>query len=98
MTYRLHVSPVVHLEIASIYRYREDNLSSGAGDRFLKALSDCYEAILANPYGFQIRKGLYRHAPLRRLKYRVVYEVEGDTIFVYQVRHTSRRPSKRFGP
>ncbi len=30
--------------------------------------------------------------------FRVVYDVVGTNITVYQVRHTSRRPSKRFGP
>lgn len=35
---------------------------------------------------------------LHKLKYRVVFDVEGDTVFVYQVRHTSRKPSKKFGP
>ncbi len=32
------------------------------------------------------------------LPYRVVYGVEEDTIYVYQIRHTSRKPNKRFGP
>ena len=35
---------------------------------------------------------------LQRLKYRVVYRVDGSAIYVVQVRHTSRKPSKRFGP
>jgi hypothetical protein len=30
--------------------------------------------------------------------YRVVFVIEDNTVFVYQIRHTSRRPSKRFGP
>jgi len=59
---------------------------------------DFYASIKADPYGFQLRKGGYRHAMLHRLKYRVVFEVEGNKVFVYQVRHTSRKPSKKFGP
>jgi len=59
---------------------------------------DFYASIKADPYGYQLRKGAYRHAMLHRLKYRVVFEVEGNTVFVYQVRHTSRKPSKKFGP
>jgi mRNA-degrading endonuclease RelE of RelBE toxin-antitoxin system len=35
---------------------------------------------------------------LHRLKYRVVYEVASGTVYVYQVRHASRRPSRKFGP
>jgi len=61
-------------------------------------LSDFYKDILSNPCGYRIRKDPYRHAVLRRLRYRVVFEVEGNTVYVYQVRHTSRKPSKNFGP
>jgi hypothetical protein len=28
----------------------------------------------------------------------VVFTIDGDTVYVYQIRHTSRRPSKQFGP
>lgn len=98
MKYRLEVAPNVHKEVAQIYLYREKNQGKGSGSRFLEALTECYNAILANPFGYQVRKYSYRHASLRRLKYRVVYEVEGNTVYVYQVRHTSRKPSKKFGP
>jgi len=98
MKYRLEASPKVHQEVARIYLYREKNQSKGTGDRFLKALQSCYKDIITNPYGYQVRKDPYRHAMLHRLKYRVVYEVDGQTVFVYQVRHTSRRPSRKFGP
>ncbi len=35
---------------------------------------------------------------LHRLKYRLVYKVEGQLVSVVQVRHTSRKVSKKFGP
>lgn len=40
----------------------------------------------------------YRHAMLRRLRYRVEFAVIGQDVVVFQVRHTSRKPSKKFGP
>ncbi|MBS1568466.1 MAG: type II toxin-antitoxin system RelE/ParE family toxin [Bacteroidetes bacterium] len=98
MKYRLEVSPKVHLEVARIYLYREKNQGKGTGDRFLKALQGCYKDILSNPHGHQVRKAPYRHAMLHKLKYRVVYEVDVNTVYVYQVRHTSRKPSKKYGP
>jgi len=51
----------------------------------------------ANP-SLQKRKGNYRHLVLHKLPYRVAFEVEEGTVYVYQVRHTSRKPSKKFGP
>lgn len=98
MKYRLDVAPRVNKEVVEIYAYREADQGKGSAERFMKALNDCYDRISANPYGYQIRKAPFRHAMLHRLKYRVVYKVEGDLISVVQVRHTSRRPSKRFGP
>ena len=97
MKYALQVDPKVVKEVRMVYQYREGE-KKGSGDRFIDALVDCYASIKANPYGSQVRKGGYRHAMLHKQKYRVVYEVEGNTVFVYQVRHTSRRPSKKFGP
>jgi len=35
---------------------------------------------------------------LHKLRYRLVYRVHGSVVYVVQVRHTSRKPSKRFGP
>lgn len=82
MKYRLEAAPNVHKEVAQIYLYREKNQGKGSGSRFLEALTECYKAILANPFGHQVRKYAYRHAPLHKLKYRVVYEVEGNTIYI----------------
>ena len=67
-------------------------------DRFMTALGECYDSIRSNPYGYQLRKGNFRHVRLRKFPYRVVYEVDGQDVFIYRVVHTSRRPSKKFGP
>ncbi|HMN04510.1 MAG TPA: type II toxin-antitoxin system RelE/ParE family toxin [Flavobacteriales bacterium] len=97
MKYRLRVDPKAIQEMWDVYHYREGE-KRGQGERFIDELVECYASIKANPHGYQVRKGHYRHAYLRKLKYRVVYEVEGNDIFVYQVRHTSRKPSRKFGP
>ncbi|MBL0127536.1 MAG: type II toxin-antitoxin system RelE/ParE family toxin [Flavobacteriales bacterium] len=72
--------------------------SPGEGLRFLNELERCYRYIRDFPHGFQERRGRFRHAMLDVFPYRVVYEVDGGTIHVYQIRHASREPSKRFGP
>ncbi|MBX2971607.1 MAG: type II toxin-antitoxin system RelE/ParE family toxin [Flavobacteriales bacterium] len=61
-------------------------------------MDECYDSILANPYRYAVREGAFRHAMLHKLKYRVVYRIKDQTVYVVQVRHTSRRPSKRYGP
>lgn len=68
------------------------------GDRFMAALRESYDSIQTNPYGYHVRKGNFRHVLLRKFPYRVVYEVEGEDVFIYRVIHTSRKPGKRYGP
>jgi len=46
----------------------------------------------------QKRKGDFRHVMVEKFPYRVVFIVEDNTVYVYQIRHTRRGPSKRFGP
>lgn len=97
MKYTLDIHPRVTQEAGKVHAYRE-NEREGAGDRFLQALDECYDSILANPHRYGVRKGPFHHALLRKMKYRVVYRVKGGTVYVVQVRHTSRKPSKRYGP
>ena len=97
MKYTLDLDPQAVKEAAGIYVHRERE-KKGSGDRFLDALLDCYARIKANPFGYQKRKGEFRHAMLHRLKYRLVYRIQGSVVYVVQVRHTSRQPSKKFGP
>jgi len=98
MKFILRILPSVTKEAREVYQYREKEQGKGSGNRFVFALNDCYDRILSNPYAFQTRKGPFRHVMLHRLKYRVVFKVEGDVISVVQVRHTQRKPSKKFGP
>lgn len=97
MKYTLQLDPKAVKEVRQVHDHRELE-KKGSGDHFVNAILACFDQIKINPYSYQLRKGDYRHALLPKLKYRVVYEVERDIIFVYQIRHTSRKPSKKFGP
>ncbi|MBK9598121.1 MAG: type II toxin-antitoxin system RelE/ParE family toxin [Flavobacteriales bacterium] len=65
---------------------------------FLKALEKCYRAIEKDPLRYPPGRASFRYAFMKDFPYRVVYEVDEDIIRIYQVRHTSRKPSSRFGP
>ncbi|MBP8823849.1 MAG: type II toxin-antitoxin system RelE/ParE family toxin [Flavobacteriales bacterium] len=97
MSYKLRIRLAAQAEAARIHDWYEAR-SKGLGGRFADALEECLQSIQRNPTGLQIRKGKYRHDLVSRFPYRVVYTLDGDTVFVYQIRHTSRRPSKPFGP
>lgn len=85
-------------DASDIYSWYEKR-SSGLGVRFLMALDELYALIEINPYAFQVRKDNFRHAFVHGFpRYRISYDVSDATVTVYQVRHTSQKPSKRYGP
>lgn len=94
--YRVIVQPEAQEEV-DVIRTDQNGLDPKRGRRFIQAFEACLRELNAHPL-VQKRKGNYRHLMLNGLPYRVVFEVEGNTVFVYQVRHTSRRPSSKFGP
>ena len=98
MSYKLVVEDAAVEDAAEIHRWYEQQ-RPGLGMQFLIALDECYTFIRSNPQGKQVRKGIYRYAQVAGFRYyRVVYAVDDHTVTVYQVRHTSRKPSKKFGP
>jgi plasmid stabilization system protein ParE len=97
MSRRFTVQPEAQREIADIYDHLE-GLRPSLGDRFVDALEVSFGYIRQFPFGYQVRRGHYRHAMIEGFDYRVVFVVDGKDIYVYQVRHTSRRPIRAFGP
>ncbi|HRF81875.1 MAG TPA: type II toxin-antitoxin system RelE/ParE family toxin [Flavobacteriales bacterium] len=97
MRYTLIVQPEAEADAAEIFDHLEE-ITPGLGHRFLNALEKLYRYIEQFPFGFQKRRMEYRHGYLRRFPYRAAYVVEGDTVYVYQVRHTSRDVDPEFGP
>ena len=96
MNYKVLVLPEATEEVGEIFAFYEGE-KSGLGIRFQKALDKCYHGLSLNPSG-QKRKGNFCHAMVDKFPYRIVYEVHRKLVIVYQVRHTSRKPSKKFGP
>ena len=94
--YEVIVQPEAQAEIEAIRKYQNE-IDPKRARRFLLALEECLRE-LGDLATFQKRKRSFRHVMLKELPYRVVFEIEGDKVFIYQVRHTSQRPSKRFGP
>jgi len=68
------------------------------GVRFMAELKECYDSIEADPRGYQIRKGDFRRVMLRKFPYRVVYEVEGQDVFIYRMIHVKRKPHPKYSP
>ena len=91
------VQPEAHAEVIEIFDHLEE-VKPGLGHRFLDQLEECFDLIRQYPIGFQIRWKHYRYGYLEGFDYRVVYMIDGDHVYIYQVRHTARDVSPEFGP
>lgn len=64
----------------------------GLGDRFDKTVLAALEHLTTVAARYQVRDNGFRYAPVIRFPYRIVFELDRDTVVVYNIYHTSRRP------
>jgi mRNA-degrading endonuclease RelE of RelBE toxin-antitoxin system len=77
------------------YCYYESR-KSGLGDRFLNELSQLYEKLKEHPnyYSFTSEKKTTRSVALKTFLYRIIYEIEGEELYVYAVYHFRKNPDE----
>jgi len=73
---------------------RYDLEKQGLGDRFDKAVVTALEHLITVAAKYQVRENGFRYAPVTKFPYRIVFELDGDAVVVYNIHHTSRRPLK----
>ena len=96
MSFRLVIHPKA-IDQAEIYQYCR-GIRQALAYLFDQVLNACYIFIEQNPTGNQVRAREYWHALIKGFRYRMVYAIRGELVVVYQVRHTRRKPSTKFGP
>lgn len=96
MKYELEIKAVVIRQAAEVYDHYQRNVP-GLGERFIGEIVDAFATLRSNP-SFQVRKPPFRYLKLRKFPYRLIYEVLGSTVVVYQVRHLERKSHRKFGP
>lgn len=74
---------------ASLYYELE---KQGLGGRFDKAVVAALEHLTSVTARYQVRENGFRYAPVAGFPYRIVFELDVDTIVVYNIYHTSRKP------
>ncbi|HMN04418.1 MAG TPA: type II toxin-antitoxin system RelE/ParE family toxin [Flavobacteriales bacterium] len=94
--YEVVVRHQAQREVEEIYDYQH-RIDPERAARFYAAWQTCLEQLEKYPSHAK-RKGPYGHEILHKLPFRVVFEVREMKVIVYQVRHVSRKPSKKFGP
>lgn len=67
----------------------------GLGARFDKAVLAALEHLTSVTARYQVRENGFRYAPVAKFPYRIVFEIDEDTVVVYNIYHSSRKPLKR---
>lgn len=92
MIYNLVVKEEALQDMSAAFEWYETKLE-GLGSEFLDVVDDYFNRIVKNPRLYQSH-GNQRVAVINRFPYKIVYEVEENTVVVYAVFHDKRNPQK----
>lgn len=95
MNYKICFRDDVFSEVNAVYEWYELQ-SRRLGKLFLVELENCFEIIRSNPFLFETKYKKFRQALTKKFPYLVIFEIEGDTIIIYHIRHTSRNPKLKY--
>lgn len=93
MSYTIILTDEARQDEINSYLYYEMQ-SKGLGEDFLTDLEHCYSTINQHPhfFGYSDNQKKLRDVKLKRFPFIIIFEISGDTVLVYSVHHTSRKP------
>lgn len=95
MKYHLDIKVSAEIGVLEAFDYYESK-QKGLGARFLDYWEAHLESIEQNPLLFQKKYKDFRQALIKPYPYHIVYEVEGNTIFIFKVIYAGRDARKRY--
>ncbi|MCF8464957.1 MAG: type II toxin-antitoxin system RelE/ParE family toxin [Flavobacteriales bacterium] len=96
MKFEVFTKPEANKEILEAAGWYEDQ-QLGLGLRFLDELENVLFHLEKEPLIFEKKHLETREAPLQIFPFVVVYQVDGNTVIVLAVFHTSRNPTGKIG-
>ncbi len=90
MTYSYH--PHARRELNDKADYY-DSIDLNLGDDFLEEIDDCIARILAFPRAWAQLLGSVRRCRTHRFPYSLIYDLEGEHVFILAVMHFSQEPN-----
>ena len=90
MTYNILLQEEAVQEIQEAFEWYE-NKKVGLGYDLLATIEICFEQLLHKPNHFTYINERFRRIKTTRFPYLIVYEVEGNNVFVIGVRHAKRK-------
>ncbi len=93
MRLKIEFRPEAEAEAYDSFDWYEER-ESGLGARFRDAVEEAIAAIASGPNSFpKIDDTLYRRALLDKFPFVIIFALEGDTLVIASVFHTSRNPT-----
>lgn len=95
MDYKIIISVDAENDTNHAYIYYED-IQNGLGERFLSELVEFYQKIKDHPtyFSFVSKTQTIRSVALKIFPYKIVYEIDGDKIYVFAVYHFRKNPDE----
>lgn len=94
MKFEVLTKPRANQEILEAATWYEDQ-QAGLGLRFLDELEKLLSHLENEPLIFEEKHFETREAPLNVFPFIVIYGIEGNTVIVHAVFHTSRNPNRK---
>ena len=102
MTFRVEVTAEAERDADAILEWLLSHQAGDTGTRWFKALEDAIASLAEFPrrcalapeskvFPLEVRHLLYGHTPH---VYRILFTIEGDSVFVLHIRHGRREPLK----
>ena len=91
MAYKVIYQPNAKEDILATLEFY-DKRKSGLSDASLDALYEAEDKLAISPqlFGFIDEEPLLRFTKLNKFQFILIFEIVGETVYVYSVRHTSR--------
>ena len=91
MNYNLVLQSEAILDIQEAFEWYETQ-QAGLGFEFINEVENGFEKICKHPLHYTAINPQFRRLKVSRFSYLIIYEIEGNSIIINSVKHTSRKP------
>lgn len=90
LTFDFH--PDAEEEFIAAIEWYLSHASKAVADRFIEATTRSIRIILNSPLSHPVERGVIRKCHVKRFPYKILFEVDEDSILILAVSHAKRHP------
>jgi len=91
MSYNSVIQTEAILDIQEAFESYEKK-QEGLGYLLIEEIEICYTKLFEHPHHYSYINKRYRRIKVNRFPYLIIYEIEGEDIFINSVRHAKQKP------